>query len=149
MGLDDINIDTTDDAMGISVIHEVTDKPNEKEANLQSKNKVPTSPKLYEKLPKNKNATRSTATKVYDNLETISNQRVGQCTVKDKFNENYNDLKIKRAKIQLEIAEIEKNMLIEKAKSDKEHYTSINNKQDMLREKILEYELEQKSKSCD
>lgn len=39
-------------------------------------------------------------------------------------------------------------MLIEKAKTDKEHYTSIN-KQDMLREKILEYELKQKSKSCD
>lgn len=80
MGLDDINIDTTDDAMAISIIHEFTDKPNEKEANLQpkTKNKVPTSAKLYEKLPKNKNATRSTATKVYDNLENISNQRVRQ-----------------------------------------------------------------------
>jgi len=103
---------------------------------------------LKENIPNKKvpTTTNTTANKVYESLENISNQRLGLYNTKEKFQENYNDLKIKRAKIELEIAEIERNALIEKLKSDKEHYIS-QYKQDKLKEEILEHELNQKKQS--
>lgn len=55
-------------------------------------------------------------------------------------------MKIKKGKIELEIAEIEREMLIENLKSDKEHYIS-QYKQDKLKEEILEHELNQKKQT--
>jgi len=135
-------------AMDIS-IHDNTDQPYKKN-DFQTKNKKITavSSKLHEMLPNKKVpiTTHTTANKVYESLENISNQRLGLNTTKEKFHEHYNDLKIKRAKIELEIAEIEREVLIEKLKSDKEHYIS-QYKQDKLRAEILEHELNQKKQT--
>lgn len=49
-----------------------------------------------------------TASKVYDSLESLNNQRLGTFAVKDKILKNYNDLKLPRDKIWLEIAKIDK-----------------------------------------
>ncbi|KAL5237160.1 hypothetical protein ACI65C_004570 [Semiaphis heraclei] len=134
-----------DSGMDIS-IPENSDQPNAKN-DFQTKNKTMTaaSSKLKKNIPNKKlpTTTHTTANKVYESLENISNQRLGLYTSKENFHENYNDLKIKRAKIELEIAEIERNALIEKLKSDKEHYIS-QYKQDKLKEEILEHELNQK-----
>lgn len=134
-------------AMDIS-IHDNTDQPNKKN-DFQTKNKKITAvpSKSHEILPNKKvPVTHTTANKVYESLENISNQRLGLITTKEKFHEHYNDLKIKKAKIELEIAEIEREMLIEKLKSDKEHYIS-QYKQDKLKEEILEHELNQKKQT--
>ncbi|KAF0713510.1 Myb DNA-bind 5 domain-containing protein [Aphis craccivora] len=134
-------------AMDIS-IHDNTDQPNKKNDFQTKYKKITAVPsKLHELLPNKKvPVTHTTANKVYESLENISNQRLGLNTTKEKFHEHYNDLKIKKAKIELEIAEIEREMLIEKLKSDKEHYIS-QYKQDKLREEILEHELNQKKQT--
>ncbi|KAL5246042.1 hypothetical protein ACI65C_013450 [Semiaphis heraclei] len=137
-----------DSGMDIS-IPENSDQPNAKN-DFQTKNKTMTaaSSKLKKNIPNKKlpTTTHTTANKVYESLENISNQRLGLYTSKEKFHENYNDLNIKRAKIELEIAEIVRNALIEKLKSDKEHYIS-QYKQDKLKEEILEHELNQKKQT--
>lgn len=106
-------------AMDIS-IHDNTDEPNKKN-DFQTKNKkiIAVPSKLHDILPNKKvPVTHTTVNKVYENLENISNQKLGLNTSKEKFHEHYNDLKIKKAKIKLEIAEIEREILIEKLKSD-------------------------------
>lgn len=95
-------------AMDIS-IHDNTDQPNKKNDFQTKYKKITAVPsKLHELLPNKKvPVTHTTANKVYESLENISNQRLGLNTTKEKFHEHYNDLKIKKAKIELEIAEIE------------------------------------------
>lgn len=69
---------------------------------------------------------------VYDHLQDLTGRKINSFTAKDTFIENYNVLKRKKAEVQLEAAELEKNILIEKLRAEKDHNIS-QAKQDRLK----------------
>ncbi|KAE9521250.1 hypothetical protein AGLY_018342 [Aphis glycines] len=96
-----------------------------------------------EKFPKV--STRVLPKKVYENLNELTNQRLGAYSKKESFINDNNALKRKQSEIKLEILEIEKIVANEKLKPERENYAS-QVKQTKLKEDILEYELKKKLK---
>lgn len=97
-----------------------------------------------EKFPKV--STRVPPKKVYENLNELTNQRLGAYSKKESFINDNNALKRKQSEIKLEILEIEKIVANKKLKAERENYAS-QVKQNKLKEDILECELKKKLKN--
>lgn len=81
----------------------------------------------------------------YESLEDITTHNLNSCNTKKTFVEKYNDMKLMRASVQLDIAELEKNILIAKQKADSDHYRS-QARPNKMKENILELSLKTNKK---
>ncbi|KAL5237097.1 hypothetical protein ACI65C_004507 [Semiaphis heraclei] len=83
--------------------------------------------------------------RVYDGLTTLNNKRLTKTDNSAKFEEEIYSYKIKKSKIDIEISELERTLMIQNIKYDKEKFES-EVRQNKIREEILLTELMHKKK---
>jgi len=83
--------------------------------------------------------------KVYEGLSVLNNKRLTKTENTTKFEDELHGIKLKKAKVDLEVSELEKTLMTQKIKFEVERLES-ESRQNKLKEEILLLELKHKKK---